>query len=479
MNIRYTGIESWKYGLTARWYGSEYYGNDADVDSVGYFHPTTNPAGHGGPLRPFSTLGKFYQDATIAQGSNIVLDSGFYTNSIAINKPLTIIGDGSVTISNASIFNGVNSVNSFYNTTVTSCSLGSINTIVTLVDCNVFYSSIATRSGVQYIERCNFIESSFGSNWYVSIKNSTFISCSGTIGTTSSVFENILIINSPNLIMPVINPRPTGVYKDYSVIIGGVKTSVAVNGKTTGVTVEDFKIDGNYFIRSFSEVDVFGNASGSGASVAQLQTLFNNYFSPIYLDTWQFADLSLKPTASAKLRYGGLNGNYIGSRPVGYHFNAAMLWAARNVSNTSDIEIDGVTGYLQIAGTPELGILETNELNLGAPYVMDPILFRANLVYNADGTAKQGVANQRIDATPDLLPNNTLNQRVVYDYQMAYAADASSPLSEFKNFELNRKPTVDATGNTQLDDGFNQSSAQSIMVWRFKLRVTLRKIIIS
>ena len=59
-NIKWSGIESWKYGLTARWYVSAYYGNDIDVDAVGYYNPTTNeicfPAGILQP--PF-----FYMDA--------------------------------------------------------------------------------------------------------------------------------------------------------------------------------------------------------------------------------------------------------------------------------------------------------------------------------------------------------------------------------------------------------------------------------
>ena len=103
----------------------------------------------------------------------------------------------------------------------------------------------------------------------------------------------------------------------------------------------------------------------------------------------------------------------------------------------------------------------------------------ANLVYNSDGTAKQGVANQRIDTNPDATPDNTLNQRVVYDYQLAWSPDNITPLSAFKNFELNRKPTVDAEGDTQMDDNFSQSSATYITIRRFKVKFVLRKIVIS
>ena len=57
-NIKWSGIEQWKYGLTARWYVSAYYGNDTDVDAVGLYDPSTNPTGHGGNERPFATLDK-------------------------------------------------------------------------------------------------------------------------------------------------------------------------------------------------------------------------------------------------------------------------------------------------------------------------------------------------------------------------------------------------------------------------------------
>ena len=72
INIRWTGIEQYKYGFTARWYVSAYYGNDIDVDAVGYYNPSTNPTGHGGPTRPFSTLDKLIQDVNVLNSHIII-----------------------------------------------------------------------------------------------------------------------------------------------------------------------------------------------------------------------------------------------------------------------------------------------------------------------------------------------------------------------------------------------------------------------
>ena len=205
-----------------------------------------------------------------------------------------------------------------------------------------------------------------------------------------------------------IKPRPSGVYQDYCVIIGTVKTSTAINGKTTGVTIEDFKIDGNYFVKSFSEVDLFGNPSGSGATVTQLQTLFNNYFSPIYLDTWQDADFSIKPTASDLIKFGGLNGSYIGALPVGYRFGASDLWNTyRDSVNTTGLNWNVVNSAIVIDDLVDNGTYRSIRISLPKPIVCDLSSFFANLVYNVEGTVKQGVANQRIDTTPDMLPDNT------------------------------------------------------------------------
>lgn len=475
-NIKWSGIESSKYGLTARWFVSGYYGNDFDVDGVGYYHPSTNVTGHGGPIRPFATEEKIQQDVNVAASAIVVYDSGLYYRAITLTKAIVMVGDGVVVFANT---NQGNVTRSYYNVTLLSIA-GTTNFTSKYQDCNIHYCTglSSYNAGGGYIN-CFINESTFSSSNAEILKNCTLINCSSASTGLTGRCINSMIINCPNLYINTSIPRPSGFISDYSVIIGTVRSSRSINSKTTGIAIEDFKIDGNYFVKSYSEVDLFGNVSGSGASVAQLQTIFNNYFSPIYIDTYQFADLSLKPTSNERIRYGGLDGAYIGMRPVGYHFNAAALWANRNVGNTSNVEIDAVSGYLQIVTGAEYGTLETNEIDIGTPVIVDPVLFRANLVYNADGTAKQGVANQRIDTTVDLLPNNTLNQRVVYDYQMAYVADGVSALSAFKNFELNRKPTVDGELDSQLDDNYNAVAAASITVRRFKLRVVLRKIVID
>src|SRR5690554_2908787 len=91
-NIKWSGIEQWKYGLTARWYVSAYYGNDTDVDVVGLYNPSTNPTGHGGPTRPFATIDKALQQSA----GVLILDSGSYSTSVSIPANWRIIGDGIV-----------------------------------------------------------------------------------------------------------------------------------------------------------------------------------------------------------------------------------------------------------------------------------------------------------------------------------------------------------------------------------------------
>ena len=253
-----------------------------------------------------------------------------------------------------------------------------------------------------------------------------------------------------------------------------------IRSKTTGVTIEDFKADGNYFVKSYSEVNLFGNPSGSGASVTQLQTLFNNYFSPIYIDTWQDADFSLKPTASDLIKFGGLNGSYIGALPVGYRFNAADLWTTyKDALNTSNIDYDMVNQGLVITDGQEVGTYRSIRISLPKPITCDLAAFFANIVYNVEGTVKQGVANQRIDTTPDLLPDNTVKQRVVYDYKLSYAPNNTDSLSAFKNFELNRTPWIDASGRSMLDELYVATERQRPVIQDFIIEFTLRKVIID
>lgn len=109
-NLKFSGIESWKYGLTARWYVSAYYGNDVDVDGVGYYNPTTNVTGHGGKERPFASLSKVNQDASITADTVLVIDSGYYSIA-SFTKPMTMVGDGVVNIATSAIGNSNNSYN--------------------------------------------------------------------------------------------------------------------------------------------------------------------------------------------------------------------------------------------------------------------------------------------------------------------------------------------------------------------------------
>ena len=224
--IKWSGIEQTKYGLTARWYVSAYYGNDIDVDGAGYYNPSTNPTGHGGPTRPFASLSKLHQDANVLVNSVILIDSGNYIVA-SFTKPVSLIGDGTVVISSSVINNPQNATNAFYNLTLLNCSLGSINTILRFSDCRIYYGSQQSRPGIITHVNTLFIEHVFNSFEATVIKNCTYINCSGFLGSASfsTKIENIDIINSPNLTVRQTTPRPTGIYMDFSIVIGTVKSN--------------------------------------------------------------------------------------------------------------------------------------------------------------------------------------------------------------------------------------------------------------
>ena len=478
-NIKWSGIEQWKYGLTARWYVSAYYGNDTDVDAVGLYNPSTNPTGHGGPTRPFATINKLTQEAGVASDSVVVFDSGSYTLTQNLNKSLRIVGDGTVLLIGGGFVAGTSFMDfKYYNVTLLNWSNNTVNAISSYYDCLGLYSTLNSRSGLtNEFFRSSFIESSVLAVCVVDKCN--FIRCSGSLSTTATSYYNNVIINCPDLSISLTSVRGVGEIKDYSTIIGTVRTSVAINGKTTGVTVEDFKAHGQYFIKSYSEVDLFGNASGSGATVLQLNEIFNNFYYP-YIDDYHNLDLTLRPDCDERVRFGGLNGTYIGSLPVGYRLSASELWNTHiDVANTSNLDYDMVNNAIVLASGQDVGTYTSLIIDLGVPITVDMVDFMANFVYNIEGTAKQGVSNQRIDTTPDLLPDNTENQRVVYDYRLQYSPDGVTALTGWENLELNRMPTKDGDGLHQLEDGFNQATAQKLTIQRLKIEFTLRRIIIA
>lgn len=475
-NIKWSGIEQWKYGLTARWYVSAYYGNDTDVDAVGLYNPSTNPTGHGGKERPFATLDKAIQIA--ADGSIVVLDSGYYKMISSLNRGISLIGDGSVVCNFT--YSAVSNYK-FCNLYMLQCSFSGFSNTAS-IDCKWIYSSISARKASDGWLNNVFIECDISTGAVTGtndISNNVFCRCTGSWGAQPVRALNNIFIECSTFSLTLTSPRTVGIINDYSIIIGTVRTSTPINGKTTGVTIEDFKANGNYFGKSYSEVDLFGNVSGSGATVNQLNEIFNNFYYP-YIDDYHNLDLTLRPDCDERIRFGGLNGTYIGALPVGYRLSASELWNTHiDVANTSNLAYDMVNNAIVLASGQDVGTYTSLIIDLGLPITVDMVDFLANFVYNIEGTAKQGVSNQRIDTTPDLLPDNTKNQRVVYDYRLQYSPDAVTALTGWENLELNRMPTVDGAGLYQLEDGFNQATAQKLTIRRLKIEFTLRRIIIA
>ena len=465
-NIKWTGIEQKKYGLTARWYVSAYYGNDVDVDAVGLYNPSTNPTGHGGKERPFATEEKVAQvkttsDCVVYDGG--VYDGGAYTSGV--NMTGVKVGDGVVIFSDS-----IHGTGSFNNIIGINLEIAGSNQIIRYNDCFIIYSNITHRSTLDWrnniLIECTLTTTTSSIH---TIFNTVFIRCTGGGASFTPDVLNCIFINN-TLGFSVISPRPIGRISDYCIIIG------LLGGKTR----EQWANEGNYFLKSYSEVDLFGNASGSGATVAQINEIFNNYYSPIYIDDWQNADFTLRPDTDDRVKFGGLNGTYIGAKPVGHRYSAFDLWNTHvDAVNTAGLQYDMVNNAIVLDDLEDVGVYRSVRISMSKPIPVDLVAFFANFVYNIEGTAKQGVANQRIDTTPDLEPDNTKNQRVVYDYRLQVAPDTVTALSAFKNYELNREPTVDGTGKSQLDTDFNSLTEQKQTVQDFIVEFTLRRVIID
>lgn len=460
-NAKWSGIEQWKYGLTADWYVSAKYGSDIDVDGVGLYDRDTNPDGWGGPKRPFDGINTL--NTHVVNNRVVVFDSGQYVGSFLLTQ--FIVGDGNVTFMDTDFSDNGGKL---YNCTSV---MGVHATLHYFYDSQLVFCTITRKS--ESINS-NFIECDFGTDIRTGFgtKNCAFIRCKGNLSITRNKFNyNNIVTDSPDLILNAESVRPVGVISDYSIIIGTVKSNITVNGKApdSALTVEDFKADGQYFRKSYSEVDLFGNAEGSGASIAQLNTIFNNFFYP-YSDDWQYVDLSLRPDVDDRVRYGGLNGHFIGALPVGYSFDMSTLWNTyRDSGNTSNVELN-MNDRLVLTNSANPGVFTSTEITL--PEVVnetDVATFFKNNVYDSNG-----VAVQRLDYTEDPVIDNTLEQRTVYSFRMKTAPDDVAALSAFKEYELDRAPTVDENGNSNIDLAFDVNTQQRQDIKRFIIEITLR-----
>ena len=456
-SAKWSGIEQKRYGLTGRWYVSAKYGYATDEGGWGLYNPSTNVDGWGGKKRPLATWDN--AASVFAQGQCIVFDSGSYSGSVGIRA--RIVGDGDVKITSVPPFSDQSY---FYNVKLIQTQHSNFGGFT---DCVVTFN-FGSIPSYYYMYNNQFYECVFaGVGTYQRISN-IFARCGGNLAISENFMHN-WIINSENLILVRSTSRPISILVDYSIIIGTVRTQIATNGKTTGVTIEDFKADGQYFRKSFSEVDLFGNASGSGASVAQLNEIFNNFYYP-YIDDWQYLDLSLRPDVDDRVRYGGLNGHFIGALPVGYHFDIPTLWNTyQDAVNTTNVELNMMDRLIRT--NPAIPGVYTSTV-IVLPQAIDETdvaMFFKNNVYDSNG-----VAVQRLDYSIDPAKDSTLEQRTVYSYRMRTSPDDVTPLSPFKEYEIDRAPTVDASGNSNIDNSFDVATQQKQKIKQFIIEITLR-----
>ena len=455
-SAKWSGIEQWKYGLTARWYVSAKYGYATDEGGWGLYNPSTNVDGWGGKKRPFNGL-----DLALGQSLGvIVVDSGYYSYTLlALNR--TFVGDGLVVI-----YEGPAISASIYNITGVSTGIVNMSTTGTfrVVESFLYYSNLRVQSSLSEIRNsvitnCTFLRHSTWAPFRS--QNSIYISCSGNGSIINSGVPSLsnIFIGCSSLNLELLATKAVTYICDYSIVIGNIQ----------GNSMEYWRDQGQYFRKSFSEVDLFGNASGSGATVTQLNMIFNNFYYP-YIDDWQYLDLSLRPDVDHRVRYGGLNGHFIGALPVGYHFDIPTLWNTyRDAVNTTNVELNMMDRLIRT--NPAIpGVYTSTTITLpNAIDETDVAMFFKNNVYDSNG-----VAVQRLDYSVDPAKDNTLEQRTVYSYRMKTSPDDVTPLTDWKEYELDRAPTVDASGNSNINDLFDSATETKQKIKQFIIEITLR-----
>ncbi|MCG8475257.1 MAG: hypothetical protein MI784_07270 [Cytophagales bacterium] len=454
----WSGIEQWKYGLTARWYVSARYGNDNDVDNAGLYHPKDNPEGHGGKTRPFATIDKSLQNDL---NCNLVVDNGVYSINLPVGSwgSTKIIGDGTVKIRRLHSFSG-----NYYNTTF--ISLPNVGwASMSAVDCS-FHGSYVSNLGNFFAKNCIFFDSHIHTFYWGGgiFRNCTFAKCSGHIQQQGS-FNN-LFLNCERLNIEVPKTRSIAQFADYNILIGGVRTTNKINGKTSNVNVEDFKIHKQHFLKSYSEVDLFGKESGSGATAEELNTLFNNYFDA-YIDDYYALDFSLKPSAPDILKYGGLNGERIGAGKIGYRFSAAELWNQHREQSTG---LQFANGCILLDKTTEDGHFRSKRISLPQPVEADRFEFLQDIVYNALGVSIEGI-NSSVYPSPD----NKAEQAERASFLLSYSSAKGGELRELQPFELNTCPEIDKSGKSAVQQGFDRATAQPIRLQDFVIDIRIKR----
>lgn len=465
-SAKWSGIEQKKYGLTARWYVSAKYGYATDEDGWGLYDPVSNVDGWGGKKRPFDTIQTYFNNFT---GSRIcVVDSGKYNIfDTALSGAHSFIGDGDVVLDQGN--NGYPNTSNLYNLKCLRFKHTGGVAGFQARDCRFVFCE-AVQSTAANFKNCEFVESLVRStNTGGFPENCVFVRCVG--GFTNHSMYNCLFVDCPDFSFNFSESRSVGTIVDYSIIIGTVKSNIVVNGKapSSALTLEDFKAGGQYFRKSYSEVDLFGNAEGSGANIPQLNEIFNNFYHP-YIDDWQYLDLSLRPDVDDRVRYGGLNGHFIGAFPVGYHFDIPTLWNTyKDAGNTTNVELN-MSNKLIRTNPAIPGVYTSTTITLpNAIDETDVAMFFKNNVYDSNG-----VAVQRLDYSVDPAKDAALEQRTVYSYRMKTSPDDVTPLTDWKEYELDRAPTVDASGNSNIDDLFDSETETKQPIKRFIIEITLR-----
>ncbi|BDD13154.1 hypothetical protein FUAX_55860 (plasmid) [Fulvitalea axinellae] len=420
------------YG-TSGYYVSARYGRDLPEDPT--YHPTDNPdpVAYGGPANPLKSFEKFYQSST--SHSVCVLDSARIELSSDYNHR-TIVGDGYVIVKTSEYI----LASKFHNILAINCRSSHGNTG------NYFYGCFCINVNSKGIYDSVIIKSSLtstsGANHLI-MRNVTAVECA-IFDRSADVRDCIFVDLKESSYMY------SDVYAyDYSLF---VNTKLNRNGELKSLA--ELKAGGEW-LKSFDMDDI-------GATT--VSDIFNN---PIDVteSNFMFADFSLLPNVSDKVKFGGEKGGYLGAHYIAFRLTAATLWNNHKASATN-LALE--SGFFVTLDNSQDGDYESTAITLPTPMDIDVIDFASETAYHAEGWA-----NARMDDTPYETADPATEQRSAFVFRADFFTDGA--WTGWKKMEPG-VGLVDSNGNGNMDTGYDPATAQIVRnVTQIKIGFTLRK----
>ncbi|BDD10856.1 hypothetical protein FUAX_40720 (plasmid) [Fulvitalea axinellae] len=420
------------YG-TSGYYVSARYGRDLPEDPA--YHPVDNPdpTAYGGPANPLKSFEKFYQSSL--NSSVCMLDSA-WINLSSDYSYRTIVGDGYVIVKTS----GYILASKFHNIWAINCRSNHGN------NGNYFYGCFCLNVSSKDIYDSVIIKStlvSTSSQNHLIMRNVTAVDC--YIADRSADVRDCIFVD-----LRETSYMYSDVYAhDYSLF---VNTKLNRNGELKSLA--ELKAGGEW-LKSFDENDI-------GATTAF--DIFNN---PIDVteSNFMFADFSLRPEVSEKVRYGGDTGGYLGAYDVAVRLTAESLWNDYK-STSQNLVLE--SGFFITLDNSQEGVFHSTAIPLGHALTVDGIDFASETAWSAEGWA-----NARMDDTPYETADPATEQRSAFVFEADFFSNGA--WTGWKKMEPG-VGFVDSNGKGNMDTGYDPDTAQLIPnVTQIKIGFTLRK----